>query len=60
MFRVVVWSPCIRRVVIFNALIQIAGKQAGYRAMTEFYQSLVCKNNKAVGEEIARLEVCSI
>ncbi|XP_076672846.1 programmed cell death 6-interacting protein-like protein AliX [Andrena cerasifolii] len=34
----------------------IAGKQAGYRAMTEFYQSLVCKNNKAVGEEIARLE----
>ncbi|PBC29144.1 Programmed cell death 6-interacting protein [Apis cerana cerana] len=34
----------------------IAGKQAGYRAMTEFYQSLVCKNNKSIGEEIARLE----
>ncbi|XP_076765982.1 programmed cell death 6-interacting protein-like protein AliX [Xylocopa sonorina] len=34
----------------------IAGKQAGYRAMTEFYQSLVCKNNKTIGEEIARLE----
>ncbi|XP_017877925.1 programmed cell death 6-interacting protein [Ceratina calcarata] len=34
----------------------IAGKQAGYRAMTEFYQSLVCKNNKQIGEEIARLE----
>ncbi|XP_076302882.1 programmed cell death 6-interacting protein-like protein AliX [Lasioglossum baleicum] len=34
----------------------IAGKQAGYRAMTEFYQSLVCKNNKLIGEEIARLE----
>ncbi|CAL7934172.1 unnamed protein product [Xylocopa violacea] len=34
----------------------IAGKQAGYRAMTEFYQSLVCKNNKKIGEEIARLE----
>ncbi|KAG5322964.1 PDC6I protein, partial [Pseudoatta argentina] len=34
----------------------IAGKQAGYRAMAEFYQSLVCKNNKSIGEEIARLE----
>ncbi|KAL6268421.1 hypothetical protein P5V15_001557 [Pogonomyrmex californicus] len=34
----------------------IAGKQAGYRAMAEYYQSLVCKNNKSIGEEIARLE----
>ncbi|KAI4487732.1 hypothetical protein M0802_011878 [Mischocyttarus mexicanus] len=34
----------------------IAGKQAGYRAMMEFYQSLVCKNNKSIGEEIARVE----
>lgn len=34
----------------------IAGKQAGYRAMAELYQSLVCKNNKIIGEEIARLE----
>lgn len=25
--------------------------------MAEFYQSLVCKNNKSIGEEIARLEV---
>lgn len=38
-------------------LSQIAGKQAGYCAMAEFYQSLVCKNNKSIGEEIARLEV---
>lgn len=38
-------------------LTQIAGKQAGYRAMAEYYQSLVCKNNKSIGEEIARLEV---
>lgn len=38
-------------------LLQIAGKQAGYRAMAEYYQSLVCKDNKMVGEEIARLEV---
>lgn len=34
----------------------IAGKQAGYRAMMEFYQSLVCRNNKCIGEEIARVE----
>ncbi|XP_015430734.1 PREDICTED: programmed cell death 6-interacting protein isoform X2 [Dufourea novaeangliae] len=34
----------------------IAGKQAGYRAMSGFYQSLVCKSNKVIGEEIARLE----
>ncbi|XP_015590239.1 programmed cell death 6-interacting protein [Cephus cinctus] len=34
----------------------IAGKQAGYRAMAEFYQALVCKANKTIGEEIARLE----
>lgn len=41
-------------------LSQIAGKQAGYRAMAEFYQSLVCKNNKMIGEEIARLEVIAV
>lgn len=41
-------------------LLQIAGKQAGYRAMAEYYQSLVCKNNKSIGEEIARLEVVAI
>lgn len=40
--------------------LQIAGKQAGYRAMAEFYQSLVCKSNKSIGEEIARLEVIII
>ncbi|XP_031617798.1 programmed cell death 6-interacting protein [Contarinia nasturtii] len=34
----------------------IAGKQAGFHAITQFYQSLVCRNNKAVGEEIARLQ----
>lgn len=44
-------------IIVCNEIIQIAGKQAGYRAMTEFYQSLVCKNNKSIGEEIARLEV---
>ncbi|PNF20765.1 Programmed cell death 6-interacting protein [Cryptotermes secundus] len=34
----------------------VAGKQAAYHGLTEYYQSLVCKANKSVGEEIARLE----
>lgn len=33
----------------------VAGKQAGYHAMTQFFQSLVCRAKKDVGEEIARL-----
>lgn len=33
----------------------VAGKQAGFHAMTQFYQSLVCRAKKDVGEEIARL-----
>ena len=40
-----------------NFSFQIAGKQSGYHAMAEFYQSVVCKSKKQVGEEIARLEV---
>lgn len=34
----------------------VAGKQAGFHALTMFYQSLVSKSNKAVGEEISRLQ----
>ncbi|XP_034935914.1 programmed cell death 6-interacting protein [Chelonus insularis] len=34
----------------------ITAKQSGYRAMAELYQSMICKNNSAIGEEIARLE----
>ncbi|KAF5294646.1 hypothetical protein FQA39_LY02778 [Lamprigera yunnana] len=34
----------------------VAGKQAGYHAVAEYYQSLVSKSNQLVGEEIARLE----
>jgi hypothetical protein len=35
----------------------VAGKQAAYNGLTEYYQSLVCKANKSVDEEIARLLV---
>lgn len=41
--------------IIFN--LQVAGKQAGFHGIAELYQSLVCKANKSVGEEITRLEV---
>ncbi|XP_062544866.1 programmed cell death 6-interacting protein isoform X2 [Armigeres subalbatus] len=34
----------------------VAGKQAGFHALTMFYHSLVSKSNKAVGEEISRLQ----
>lgn len=34
----------------------VAGKQAGFHALTMFYHSLVSKGNKAVGEEISRLQ----
>lgn len=33
----------------------IAGKQAGFHAMTKLYQSLVCREAKRIGEEIALL-----
>ncbi|XP_066247093.1 programmed cell death 6-interacting protein [Euwallacea similis] len=35
----------------------IGGKQAAFSAVAELYQSFVCKENKSVGEEIARLRV---
>lgn len=34
----------------------VAGKQAGFHAMTQLYQSMVCRANQAIGEEIARLQ----
>ncbi|KAL1132118.1 hypothetical protein AAG570_010076 [Ranatra chinensis] len=34
----------------------IAGKQAAMHGLAEYYQSMTCKVNRAVGEEIARLQ----
>ncbi|CAH0398967.1 unnamed protein product [Chilo suppressalis] len=35
----------------------VQAKQAAFRGLAQYYQSLVCRNNKAVGEEIARLQI---
>lgn len=43
--------------LVVPSFLQVAGKQAAYHGLTEYYQSLVCKADKNVGEEIARLEV---
>ena len=38
----------------------VAGKQAAYHAVAEYYQGVVAKEKKEFGEEIARLAVSSI
>jgi hypothetical protein len=43
--------------LVVPLFLQVAGKQAAYHGLTEYYQSLVSKADKSVGEEIARLEV---
>ncbi|XP_038221651.1 programmed cell death 6-interacting protein-like [Zerene cesonia] len=37
----------------------ISTKQAIFRGLTQYYQAQVCRANKSVGEEIARLQVAS-
>lgn len=39
---------------------KVTGKQLAYHAVAQFYQSRVCNAKKAVGEEIARLQVVFI
>jgi len=43
--------------LVVPPFLQVAGKQAAYHGLAEYYQSLVCKADKSVGEEISRLEV---
>jgi len=35
----------------------VSGKQAAYHAIAQYYQSMVSKESKEFGEEIARLRV---
>lgn len=36
---------------------KVTGKQLAYHAVAQYYQSRVCNSKKAIGEEIARLQV---
>lgn len=38
--------------------IQVAGKQAAFAALSQYFQSQVCAQKKQVGEQIARLNYC--
>jgi len=35
----------------------VSGKQAAYHAIAQYYQSMMSKESKEFGEEIARLKV---
>ncbi|GBP47436.1 Programmed cell death 6-interacting protein [Eumeta japonica] len=35
----------------------VTAKQLAFRALAQYHQSLVCRQNKAIGEEIARLQL---
>lgn len=36
----------------------VSGKQALYNGLSQFHQAKVCNTNKAIGEEISRLQYC--
>ena len=38
----------------------MAGKQAAYHALAEYYESMKCKEAKDFGEELARLKVINV
>ncbi|XP_059478622.1 programmed cell death 6-interacting protein [Neocloeon triangulifer] len=40
----------------YDWLSVVGGKQAAYKGLAQYYQSLVCNAGKSVGEEIARLQ----
>jgi programmed cell death 6-interacting protein len=40
-----------------RTVFQVVGKQQIFQGLAEYYQSLVCKSAKEIGQEIARLQV---
>ncbi|XP_068622573.1 programmed cell death 6-interacting protein [Battus philenor] len=38
-------------------ILETMGKQTAFKGLTQYYQSQVCRANKSVGEEIARLQL---
>lgn len=53
-YCVVKFDTISRLIVILT--FQVIGKQQIFQGLAEFYQSLVCKASKDIGEEIARLQ----
>lgn len=45
------------KINLFIFMMQVAGKQAAFIGLAQYFQSVVCKGNKEIGEEIARLQV---
>lgn len=41
----------------FTFFAQVVGKYQILQGLAEYFQSLVCKANKEIGEEISRLQV---
>uniref|UniRef100_A0A069DX83 Putative programmed cell death protein n=1 Tax=Panstrongylus megistus TaxID=65343 RepID=A0A069DX83_9HEMI len=46
----------VRQIIDKNWIPLVAGKQAAFIGLAQYFQSIVCKGNKEIGEEIARLQ----
>lgn len=59
-WRLCVWNSFVvffTRILKYHFLPKVLGKQLIFQGLAEYFQSSVCKANKEIGEEIARLQV---